>query len=192
MKRVLGLFAVVFVSLTTAAAGQRPLLASGSLTAPAAHSPKVPALFFEASPLSEGLEWKLLASLSSSRYALAAATAPDGSIFAIGGAVVGGDLSAVVEVYRPESNQWSAAPALPHTRYRLAAATGGDGRIYAIGGSDPGGEGAFLSSVVALTPGTEQWVAVAPMSVGRQLLAATTGADGRIYAVGGHNLSAVS
>ena len=71
------------------------------------------------------------------RYALAAAAAPDGSIFAIGGAA-DGDVLDVVEVYRPGSNQWDAAPALPRRRYRLAAAAGGDGRIYAIGGSDPG------------------------------------------------------
>jgi N-acetylneuraminic acid mutarotase len=95
-------------------------------------------------------------------------------------------------VYRPKAKQWSSAPSLPSPRYRLAAATGGDGRIYAIGGSDPGGEGAFLGSVLALTPSADQWVSVAAMSVRRQLLAATTDTDGRIYAVGGHNGSSLN
>ena len=132
------------------------------------------------------LNWKPEDDLPSSRYALAAATAPDGSIFVIGGAV-GASTVNTVDVYSPHGNRWVSGPALPHPRYRHAAATGGDGRIYAIGGGDPGGVGAFLSSVVALTPGSQQWVSVAGMPTGRQLPGATTGSDGRIYVVGGHN-----
>ncbi|TDB81562.1 kelch repeat-containing protein [Micromonospora sp. KC721] len=129
------------------------------------------------------VEWRAEDPLSSPRYALAAATAPDGSIFAIGGS--DNSKTGVVEVYSPRTRQWKAGPSLPHWRYRHAAATGGDGRIYAIGGGSPGGEGVFLRSVLALTPGDDHWVPVAPMPTGRQLLAAAAGTDGRIYAVGG-------
>jgi hypothetical protein len=41
--------------------------------------------------------------------------------------------------------------------------------------------------VLALKPGQDHWQSVAPMPTARQLLAAATGPDGRIYAVGGHN-----
>jgi N-acetylneuraminic acid mutarotase len=178
------MFAVTFIWLYTPAAGQIPLPDGGDLTAPAAHIPDAPDTFSEADLPGGDLTWKLLAPLSIPRYALAAAAAPDGSIFVIGGADVEvPEVLAVVEVYRPGSNQWRAAPSLPRPRARLAAATGGDGRIYAIGGWGDG----LLNSVLALTPGADRWVAVAPMSVGRQLLGATAGADGRIYVVGGHN-----
>jgi len=131
------------------------------------------------------LTWRPEGTLSSARYALAAATARNGSIFAIGGAE-GAYASSIVEVYQPKAKRWLAGPSLPRPRYRLAAATGGDGRIYALGGSDPGGEG-LLNSVLALKPGQDHWQSVAPMPTARQLLAAATGPDGRIYAVGGHN-----
>ncbi|MBO4164714.1 Kelch repeat-containing protein [Micromonospora antibiotica] len=137
------------------------------------------------------LRWRADDALSSSRFALAAATAPDGSIFAIGGADAA-SVTTVVEVYTPRTRRWRAGPSLPRPRYRHAAATGGDGRVYAIGGSSPGAEGAFLSSVLALTPGDDQWVPVASMPSGRQLLAATAGTDGRVYAVGGERHGSLS
>jgi N-acetylneuraminic acid mutarotase len=136
-----------------------------------------------------GLSWRAEDALQSPKYALAAATGPKGSIFAIGGAD-GASLSRDVEVYSPRTRQWTPGPALPSPRYRHAAATGGDGRIYTIGGSSPGTE-PFLDSVLALRPGTDQWLPVAPMPTRRQLLAAATGRDGRIYAVGGHAIDAL-
>ncbi|MGK5444639.1 Kelch repeat-containing protein [Micromonospora sp. URMC 105] len=137
------------------------------------------------------INWRGEDPLSSARYALAAAAVPDGSIFAIGGAD-GASVTRVVEVYSVRTRQWTFGPPLPRSRYRHAAATGGDGRVYAIGGSSPGDEQAFLASVLALRPGTNHWVPVAPMPTPRQLLAATTGRDGRIYAVGGHHYRTLS
>jgi N-acetylneuraminic acid mutarotase len=135
------------------------------------------------------LKWRLENDMPSSRYALAAATAPNGSIFVIGGSSDTSILNTVDE-YSPHKKRWESGPPLPSPRYRLAAATGGDGRIYAIGGSDPfpGGEGAFLNSVLFLTPGSKQWVPITPMPTARQLLGAATGIDGRIYVVGGSNV----
>jgi N-acetylneuraminic acid mutarotase len=131
------------------------------------------------------LHWKLEDPLSSSRYALAATTAPDGSIYVIGGASVATVLD-IVDIIQPHGHGSLSGPPLPFPRYRHTAVTGGDGRIYAIGGSNPGGVGgAVLNSVVALTPGAQQWVSVAPMPTGRQLLGASTGLDGRLYVLGG-------
>ena len=124
------------------------------------------------------LSWRSEGTTSDARYALAAATARNGSIFVIGGAGETG-VSSTVEVYQPKAKRWLAGPSLPAPRYRLAAATGGDGRIYALGGSDPGGAGPFLASVLRLKPGQEHWQSAAPMPTARQLLAAATGRDGR-------------
>jgi N-acetylneuraminic acid mutarotase len=132
------------------------------------------------------LRWTLEPSVSTWRYEVAAATAPDGEIYVIGGASVNG-VTTTVDVFSTHGNKWNSGPPLPHPRYRLAAATGGDGRIYAIGGSDAQYLGIF-ASVVALTPGASQWVPVAPMPTARQLPAAATGIDGRIYVVGGANI----
>jgi N-acetylneuraminic acid mutarotase len=132
--------------------------------------------------------WKREDSLSAARYALAAASTRDGSIYAIGGAESGaeGDHAVgTVEIYARNGRTWRPGPTLPRGGSRLAAATGGDGRIYAIGGINSAG---FTDFAYALTPGDDQWVAVAPMPTARQLLGAATGRDGRIYALGGHNL----
>jgi N-acetylneuraminic acid mutarotase len=112
---------------------------------------------------------------------LAAATGPDGKIYAIGGSNVNYFLS-TVEAYTPGTNSWTAVAPMPTARYALAAATGRDGRIYAIGGSNGSG---FLATVEAYTPGTNSWAAVAPMPTARNFLAAATGRDGKINAIGG-------
>jgi N-acetylneuraminic acid mutarotase len=138
-------------------------------------------------PVRAARSWERGPELAESLYALAAAAAPDGSVYAVGGA---GENDATTDVYRlrrKDAGHWSAAPSLPAPRYRLAAATGGDGRIYAIGGYEPGYQG-WRSSVFALKPGSKAWVTVASMPTPRDSLGAATGADGRIYVVGGYNL----
>ncbi len=89
---------------------------------------------------------------------------------------------------------WNATVAsLPTTEYGLAAATGADGTLYAMGGTN----GSVLSSAVyAYTPGANgslgSWATVAPLPAAEYNLTAAKGPDGRIYAMGGYNGSAVS
>jgi N-acetylneuraminic acid mutarotase len=129
-----------------------------------------------------GAGWRPEGSLADPKYALAATAGPEGTIFAIGGAI-GASLSNSVEVYRPSTKQWEAGPALPVARYRHAAVTGGDGQIYVIGGVEPQG---LAESVLALKPGVgAAWSSVAPLPTPRQLLDSATGTDGNIYVVGG-------
>jgi N-acetylneuraminic acid mutarotase len=138
--------------------------------------------------------WATIASMPRARFGLAAATGPDGRIYAIGGNygtnIGTGNLN-TVEAYTPATNSWATVASMPTARYGLAAATGLDGRIYAIGGdtASPGtspGSGP-LTTVEAYTPGTNSWATVAPMPTARLQLAAATGPDGRIYAIGGVN-----
>ena len=75
---------------------------------------------------------------------------------------------------------------MPDPRQYLAAATGLDGRIYAIGGSTCGDNpSCFTGDMDVYDPRTNAWSTVTPMPTGRAMLAATTGPDGRIYALGG-------
>jgi N-acetylneuraminic acid mutarotase len=82
---------------------------------------------------------------------------------------------------------WSTVASMPVTRAWLAAASGADGRVYAIGGYNggTGSGGTVLNSVDAFTPATGSWASVPPMLTAREALAATTGPDGLVYALGG-------
>ncbi len=138
--------------------------------------------------------------LPTARNRLAAATSPDGRIYAIGGHMIqGGDNSGglsfqtdvalnTVEAYSLLSGRWTAAAPLPTARWGLAAASGPDGLIYAIGGTDS--SGAVLDTVEAYDPKIDLWAPVAPMPTARYDLAAAAGPDGLIYAIGGHGKSA--
>ena len=73
--------------------------------------------------------------------------APDGRIYAIGGAN-GAHVFSSVEIYNPTTPSWGPGPSLSTRRTQFAAAIGPDGRLYAIGGFD----GIFLlDSVEALS-----------------------------------------
>lgn len=88
---------------------------------------------------------------------------------------------------------WSASPAMPTSRGGMGVATavGADGirRVYAIGGTfvpPNGGPGSGVPQAVveAFDPVSQVWSTAAPLPVPRLSVAAVTGADGRIYAVG--------
>ena len=127
--------------------------------------------------------WTTVAPMPTARYVLAAATGPDGRIYAIGGYNSPTGQLNTVEAYTPATNSWATMAPMPTARFGLAAATGPDGRIYAIGGDN----GSTLNTVEAYTPGTNSWATVAPMPTARAYLAAATGPDGRVYAIGGYN-----
>jgi len=149
------------------ACGSSPA-ATPTSTAPSPHS----------SPTSTATEsgWTTVASMSTARDRLAAATGPDGRIYAIGGGfgANGGNLN-TVEAYTPSTNSWATLTSMPTARRDFAAATGPDGRIYAIGGAAGTGP---LKTVEAYTPGTNSWATVASMPTARDRLAAVTGRDG--------------
>jgi Kelch motif len=114
------------------------------------------------------------------------ATSGPGRLYALGG----DDGSAAVathEIYDPAAGTWAPAPPVPTARSALAAVTGRDGLIYALGGFN----GAYLTTVEAFDPTTSAWVTGAaapkPMLTARNELAAVTGPDGLIYAIGGQN-----
>jgi hypothetical protein len=123
------------------------------------------------------------------RAQLAAAAGADGTIYAIGGLVqtIYGGLVRTDEVdaYNPASQTWTQFPSLPSNRWALGATTGTDGTIYAIGGLT-GAAGDYFHEADAYNPTTRTWTRIAdlPNRIG-VYLAAATGADGTIYAIGG-------
>jgi large repetitive protein len=116
------------------------------------------------------------------RDGLAAATGPDGRIYAIGGQLAGGGPTNEVDAYDPCTGTWAIVDSLPTRTYELAATTGLDGLIYALGGAIPGSSQA---NVYAYDVSTNTWTQQTSMSTARQGHGAATGPDGRIYVVGG-------
>lgn len=90
----------------------------------------------------------------------------------------------------PHDTWTSVAPA-PTKRYLLGATTGCDGTLYAMGGLAATSENptptdvALTDAMEAYDPAAGTWTAAAPLPTARVGLAAVTGRDGRIYAIGG-------
>jgi N-acetylneuraminic acid mutarotase len=132
-----------------------------------------------------GDAWTFVSSMNTARFAVAAAIGPDGLIYAIGGNAGGSETLNTVEAYDPAFNIWTAVAAMATVRGGPAASVGPDGLIYAIGGRISTTE--YLDTVEAYSPFDPDagWSPVAPMPTARYSLAAATGPDGRIYALGG-------
>ena len=79
--------------------------------------------------------------------------------------------------------RWTAKTSMPTVRFGVAAAAS-SGKVYAIGGES-------LSFVIhdqveRYDPTTDSWTSATPLSSARTEVAATTGIDGKIYAIGGN------
>jgi len=126
--------------------------------------------------------WSTVAPMPTARYALAAAVGPDGRIYAIGGTDGNSPALSTVEAYDITADSWSAVSSLPTARRDLSAASS-SGRIFAVGG-DPQ-DGTISSAMEAYSPATDTWTVVASMPTGCDAPAAVTGADQRVYVLGG-------
>ncbi len=126
--------------------------------------------------------WATRASLLTPKDGLAAAVAPNGRIYAIGGSNSNGYL-ATVEEYDPATNTWTTRASMPTARSWFGAATAPNGRIYAIGGYN----GTYLATVEEYDPATDTWTTRASMPTARVHVAMTTASNGRIYAIGGND-----
>jgi N-acetylneuraminic acid mutarotase len=138
--------------------------------------------------------WATLAPLPVGGVLPVAAVAHDGRIDVFCCSDSGFPPRSLLEVYDPTTNHWTEFGSLPHVRiFGFAAATSQDGRIDLIGGclvtnvtqtgfapycGDP-------SPVDAYDPQTNEWRSLGVTLDARQALAATTGPDGHVYAIGG-------
>jgi N-acetylneuraminic acid mutarotase len=135
--------------------------------------------------------WEPIAPMPTPRTAFAAARGADGLIYTIGGwgccdwnccyCTIG-----ALEAFDPIAQRWSSLPPIPTPRGLLAAATALDGRIIAFGG-DIGSS----TTVSVYNPRSAQWTQGMPMParpLGYYNLSAVTGANGRIFVLGGKTL----
>jgi hypothetical protein len=124
--------------------------------------------------------WVASPSMQNYRGQLGGALGSDGTIYAIGGYYD----KALSSVERFAGGSWKPAHSMAAARYDVGfAARGSDGLIYAIGNDAQG------STVEVYTPSTDQWSPGIGMRTPRYDHVVVAGKDGRIYAIGGINLS---
>jgi len=112
------------------------------------------------------------------------AAAPDGLLYAVGGG--NGPLLASTETYNPTTDRWSPVASMPAARWAFGFTLPPNGKFYVIGGNGGGGAGAGnLNTTLEFDPVQNVWTPRENMLTPRQALAAATGADGALYAVGG-------
>src|SRR5262249_34127953 len=121
---------------------------------------------------------------------LAATTGADGTLYVIGGRSTDGVAQSTVYRFKPGTDiLWQTAPAMPEFLESLGAATRTDGTLFAIGGSNPLLGGA-QNTMYSFKPGTDTvWQNAPGLPAARDDFAATTGADGTIYVIGGEDRS---
>jgi Kelch motif len=129
--------------------------------------------------------WSVRAPLPPNVGPFAAAPAPDGKIYVMGG----GAEERTNEAYDPTTNSWTVRAPIPVGRLDAAAVTGKDGKIYVLGGAKPdpddNSNSLYPRSLDVYDPKTNSWGVQAPMPTGREGLGAAVGPDGTIYAIGG-------
>lgn len=122
--------------------------------------------------------WSTVAPMHRARGALAAVAAPDGRIYALGGA--DGPDVADVEVYSPNDNTWTETTPLPAPRSGLGAGITPDGSVAVIGGYTSHA----IATVQVYAPGSHRWTDGAPLPVPLYTTIAST-PQGGVYAIGG-------
>src|SRR5262249_10045612 len=82
--------------------------------------------------------WATKASMPTARSGLGVAAAPNGNLYAIGGAGSTGFLT-TAEEYDPATNTWATKAPMPTARDRLGVAAAPNGKLYATGGDGSAG-----------------------------------------------------
>lgn len=134
-------------------------------------------------------QWSFVDDLNVSRSGVATAVAPDGTIYSMGGNVIGDpDMTDVTEAYDRAADLWTVRAPMPTLRTALAAAATKKGKIYVFGGSPESHGYGSLTTVEIYDPATDTWTTGEPMPTARTGHKAVTGPDGRIYLIGGYSL----
>ena len=136
------------------------------------------------------LAWNSAATMPTARNDVGVAAAPDGFIYAAGGANSQGDVAAF-ERYDPVTDQWQARNNLPSAR-RGPSMVGTNGKVYVIGGCQAFPCASYLTDVQQYDPSSDTWTPRAPMPTGRELFGTALATNGKIYAVGGYTSNGVT
>jgi N-acetylneuraminic acid mutarotase len=139
------------------------------------------------------MPWSQAPSLNYPHFNLAAATAnapapgSGSAIYAIGGnggSSVTSTPGSTVEVYDTATKTWSLTASIPSPLRTGSAAASVAGKLHLLGGFDP--SSTPLANHDVFDPATGTWSSLAPLLTARAHLAAVTGPDGLIYAIGGN------
>jgi len=129
--------------------------------------------------------------MSTARKQFQAVAAPNGLIYALGGMSSGNVALATVEAYNITSNTWSGEASLPRAVLVFGATLGPDGLIYVFGGSTSytNNNPPYFGIVYSYDPVANQWYnsTQAIPTPRRELSAATSSYNGRMYVLGGAN-----
>ena len=140
--------------------------------------------------------WTTKASLHVARTGPGLAASPNGKLYAVGGttsdaACAPSGYCATVEEYAPATNTWVTKAPMPTPRQDLGLATAPNGKLYAVGGFNASGVyTGFLGQVEEYDPASNTWAVPPPLSQltpARSALGLATGANGRLYAIGGRS-----
>jgi N-acetylneuraminic acid mutarotase len=139
-------------------------------------------------------EWTALPDLPTQRNHLGVA-AIDGRLYVAGGRFgggVGSEMTDVLEIYDPRTNEWSRGAPLPAPRAGVASVAA-NGCLYLIGGegNDADPRGIFDRNEV-YDPGTNTWRALAPMPEPTHGLTGGAYLNGWIHVPGGATARGVS
>lgn len=137
-------------------------------------------------------QWELLPPLKAARYGAAAWAGVDGKVHVVGGQGFSGVVPSM-ETFDPRLNAWSSVRGADLDREFAGFAVTTGGTPYVLGGEtqgmpDPleGRDTTYcLRTSMRFDSVNSRWVKALSMPTRRKDLAAVTGADGKIYALGG-------
>ncbi len=136
--------------------------------------------------------WTVLANPFSS-WGQAFAVASNGKVYAMGGLASCFTLAGTVEEYDPVSAVLTPKANIPVSTYEPGIAASADGKIYVVGGcvpptpvNDMVGPPSYLDILQVYDTQSGTWSIKHSMPSQRFGLAAVFGADGKLYAIGGH------
>lgn len=119
---------------------------------------------------------------------MAAALGSNGLIYMFGGVSSSAPVASTYR-YTPSTNTWTALAPMPIAVFEAAAAATSNGKIYVFGGEPSTAGGTSTNKTYIYTIATNTWTTGANMPAGVQQHSAVTGADGKIYVIGGRAFS---
>ena len=127
--------------------------------------------------------WQEISDVNVARTKFGSVSVKGEKIYAIGGKLVDGTRTDLIEEYDVKNDLWTISEMrLPSSRSGFSIVLLNEKQLIVIGGND----GQVLDSMDLLNLQTGEWSSLPSMRTKRDELAVTIGPDGKIYAIGGY------